>query len=81
MGVGGQVARMRTPPLSRAFAFVVVFLLAACEEPWPEPPPVAPETLLQEHQEWRSARERSLVTPPGGAVLWSGLWQIGRAHV
>jgi uncharacterized protein (DUF1684 family) len=67
---------MRTPPVSRALAFVVVFLLAACEEPWPAPPPVAPETLLQEHQEWRSARQKSLVTPPGGAVLWSGLWPI-----
>jgi len=67
---------MRYPPVIPVAAAMAAALLAACEEPWPEPPPVALETLQQEHQEWRSARERSLVTPPGGAVLWSGLWPI-----
>jgi len=51
-------------------------LLAACEPEWPAPPPVTPETLLEEHEEWRSNRERNLVTPPGGSVLWAGLWPI-----
>lgn len=67
---------MRHPPLPRAWAVTAACLLSACEGPWPEPPPVAPETLRREHEEWRSARERSLVTPPGGAVLWSGLWPV-----
>lgn len=53
-----------------------LLILAACEEDWPEPDPVQTETLLQEHEEWRSDRERRQVTPPGGAVLWNGLYPI-----
>jgi hypothetical protein len=36
------------------------------------------ETLLAEHEEWRASRERNLVTPPGGAVLWVGLYELAQ---
>jgi len=49
---------------------------AGCAEEWPEPAPVELGALLAEHEEWRLGRERSLVTPPGGAVLWVGLFQL-----
>jgi uncharacterized protein (DUF1684 family) len=71
-----HVADMRYPLTASALASLALFVLAACEAEWPAPPPVAMETLIQEHQEWRANREKSLVTPPGGAVLWSGLWPI-----
>lgn len=50
--------------------------LSACGTEWPDPPPVDSETLLSEHEEWRANREQRMVTPPGGAVLWMGLWDI-----
>jgi uncharacterized protein len=67
---------MRHHALRRPSVLSTTLLLVACKADWPVPPPVAEQTLLQEHAEWRSNRERSLVTPPGGAVLWSGLWPI-----
>lgn len=54
----------------------IVLLTSACETDWPDPPPVDAQTLLVQHEEWRLDRERRLVTPPGGAVLWSGLWEL-----
>ena len=55
--------------------------LAGCAGDWPDPPPIATETLLAEHEEWRSNRERRLATPPGGAVLWMGLWDLVQGSV
>jgi hypothetical protein len=53
--------------------FLALLLIATgCAEEWPAPPPIERETLLAEHEEWRSNREQRLVTPPGGAVLWVG---------
>ncbi len=51
-------------------------LVLGCSSAWPDPPPIDTETLLAEHEEWRRDRERRLVTPPGGSVLWMGLWEI-----
>jgi uncharacterized protein (DUF1684 family) len=51
-------------------------MFVGCTVDWPDPPPVATDALLAEHEEWRSTRERRLVTPPGGSVLWNGLWDI-----
>jgi uncharacterized protein len=51
--------------------------MAACVD-WPEAPAVARDVLLAEHEEWRANRERSLVTPPGGAVLWVGLYELAQ---
>ncbi len=55
--------------------------LGGCDSDWPEPPPIASATLLAEHEEWRSGREASLVTPPGGSVLWNGLWDLPQGAV
>jgi uncharacterized protein (DUF1684 family) len=63
---------MRTKPSPAILALV----LAACGEAWPEPAPVDTGTFLAEHEEWRAYREGRLVTPPGGAVLWMGLWDL-----
>ena len=54
----------------------IALVTSGCEADWPDPPPIDPETLLAEHEEWRSNRERNLVTPPSGAVLWTGLWDL-----
>ena len=51
-------------------------ILMGCTAEWPDPPPIATEVLLAEHEDWRSNRERRLITPPGGSVLWNGLWDI-----
>jgi hypothetical protein len=64
---------MRYP--APVFALVAP-VLAGCGGDWPEPTPIATETLLAEHEEWRAYREGRLVTPPGGAVLWMGLWDL-----
>jgi uncharacterized protein len=50
---------------------------AACSE-WPEPPPVQLDAFLADHEAWRQNRERSLVTPPSGAVLWVGLYELAQ---
>lgn len=55
---------------------VATLVLAGCTNEWPDPPPLATEALLNEHEEWRSNREERMVTPPGGAVLWMGLWDL-----
>lgn len=54
---------------------VATLIVAGCAD-WPDPPPIATQVLLSEHEEWRSNRERRQVTPPGGAVLWNGLFDI-----
>ena len=51
--------------------------LAACSEaPWPVPPPVDPEVLAAEHEQWRANRQRSLARPDAGVISWDGLWQL-----
>ena len=52
-------------------------LAAACApEPWPEPQPIPAEVLASEHEEWRLDREGKQTKPPGGPVLWVGLWEL-----
>ena len=54
-----------------------VLLLASCApEEWETPPPVDLTQFVQEHEAWRQNRRDRLVTPPGGAVLWVGLWEL-----
>lgn len=54
-----------------------VLLLASCApEEWGTPPPVDLTQFVQEHEAWRRNRRDRLVTPPGGAVLWVGLWEL-----
>lgn len=51
-------------------------VLSGCAEEWPAPPPVDVVAFQAEHEEWRQNRERALVTPPSGAVLWVGLYEL-----
>ncbi|HUF74727.1 MAG TPA: DUF1684 domain-containing protein [Longimicrobiales bacterium] len=64
--------------LSRPVIALACLASFACGEPWPAPPPVDAEAFLAEHEEWRTNRERNLVTPPGGPVLWVGLYELAQ---
>ena len=60
-----------------ARATIAVLILASCtSEEWPTPLPVSWEQFAADHEEWRQYREGRLVTPPGGSVLWVGLYLV-----
>lgn len=62
---------------SRAVPVASVLLaFVACAEQWPAPPPVELAAFRAEHEEWRIDRESRQVTPPGGPVLWVGLFEL-----
>ncbi|HSH75478.1 MAG TPA: DUF1684 domain-containing protein [Longimicrobiales bacterium] len=64
---------------SRAwYSLAAGIALSGCAEDWPDTPSVALDVLRAEHEEWRLDRQRSLVTPPGGAVLWTGLFELAQ---
>ena len=50
--------------------------ISSCSSDWRDLPPVNQEEFITEHEDWRSNREQGLVTPPGGPVLWSGLFNL-----
>lgn len=54
--------------------------VVAFSEPWPEPLPVDAAQFASEHEEWRVNRRERTVTPPGGAVLWIGLWELSQGE-
>lgn len=55
----------------------IALVLAACGgDAWPVPEAVDEAVLLADHEEWRADRRESLVDSAGGAVLWSGLWEL-----
>ena len=62
-------------------AFTVLISGAACTGDWPDPPPVDAGEFAAAHEEWRSNREARMVTPPGGAVLWMGLFPLAQGEV
>ena len=56
---------------------LVVVLAAACTgDRARQPPPIAPELLAAEHEEWRERRRSGLANPNGGVVSWAGLWEL-----
>jgi len=57
-----------------------VLAFSACGEPWPEPAPVEPDEFATAHEEWRVNRQMRTVTPPGGALLWIGLWDLSEGE-
>lgn len=57
-------------------ALLLLPVLLACSEPRPELPPVDAAAFRAEHEAWRQDREERLVTPPGGSVLWVGLFPL-----
>lgn len=64
------------PPLAFG-ALAMVALIPACADDGPrQAPPVSPQVLAAEHEEWRARRESGLANPKGGVVSWMGLWQL-----
>lgn len=63
-------------PTQGALATLVTLILVGCADEWPAPPPLDRVRLSDEHAEWREYRRSRLVEPPGGAVLWVGLWDL-----
>ena len=67
------------PPLrilpATAFAFAAAATTCG-DPPTPRPPPIPPETLAAEHEDWRMGRRNSLANPEGGVVSWIGLWEL-----
>ena len=56
---------------------LLALTVAGCSDaPAPQTPPIHPETLAAEHEEWRVARQGSLADPEGGVVNWIGLWEL-----
>lgn len=53
-------------------------LVSGCGREWPAPAPVELEAFRAEHEQWRQGREKGLVTPPGGSVLWVGLFELAQ---
>ena len=61
----------------RAWSLVLVCAaLAACGEPWRDPPAIDAVTFQTEHDAWREHRREALTTPPSGPVLFIGLWPL-----
>ena len=78
----GGLRRAAGPPRAFGLLAVPVLALTACSaDPWPDPPPVAAEALAAEHEDWRVYRQGRLVEPPGGAVIWIGLWELHEGEV
>lgn len=79
VGALGMPARAGACKVATA---LVGFALVACVgEPWPVPEPVDEAVLHAEHEQWREERRESLVDSAGGAVLWSGLWELAEGPV
>ena len=53
-----------------------LIVISSCSSEWRDPPTVDQEEFVTQHEDWRSNREQALVTPPGGPVLWSGLFDL-----
>lgn len=74
-----MILSLRTPPPpvpTLALPFAVVAATACADPPIPHPPPIPSETLLAQHEEWRTGRRNSLASPEGGVVSWIGLWEL-----
>lgn len=79
VGVAGMPTRVVVPKVATA---LVGFALVGCVgERWPVPEPVDEVVLHAEHEQWREERRESLVDSAGGAVLWSGLWELAEGPV
>ena len=55
---------------------LVVLATACTDDRAGPPPPIAPEVLATEHEEWRERRRNGLANPNGGVVSWAGLWEL-----
>lgn len=66
------------PIRPRRFAILLALVFStACDQRWPEHTADVPvERFGSEHEAWRTLREARAVDPPGGPVLWIGLWEL-----
>ncbi|MDE2793763.1 MAG: DUF1684 domain-containing protein [Gemmatimonadota bacterium] len=74
-----MILPLRTPPSplpALVFPVAAAVISACADAPTPDPPPIPPETLAAEHEEWRTGRRNSLADPEGGVVSWIGLWEL-----
>ena len=77
----GQAQRRLVVAFSRtAYALVGVTVFGGCSGDT-RPPSVSADEYAAAHSEWRQDRRDRLVTPPGGAVLWMGLWELPQGAV
>ncbi|WP_420636310.1 DUF1684 domain-containing protein [Candidatus Palauibacter sp.] len=52
-------------------------VVAGCVgEAWPDPPPVEPDILMIEYEEWRDGRRNNLANPNAGVISWDGLFAL-----
>lgn len=68
--------RVKTSVLTLSLATIGAGLTACGTPDEPNVPEVEPDVFASEHAEWRANRRDRLVTPPGGSVLWVGLWEL-----
>ena len=66
----------KMPSRNPFLALPLLAATAACSGPWPEPSVVSREELAADHETWRLEREGKQTIPPGGPVLWVGLWEL-----
>ena len=59
---------------------IVLTSSISCSNSLPASTPITLEESESEHEEWRNKRRKRLVTPPGGPVLWYGLFEIGQGE-
>jgi uncharacterized protein (DUF1684 family) len=78
MNTNRRASRNSKPTLSSlGVAGLSVLLLSGCVgQEWPAPIAVDLAEFQAEHEVWRTARQASLLAPPGGPVLWIGLWDL-----
>lgn len=56
--------------------YAAVLTLACADDGTRQTPPISPEVLAAEHEEWLARREGGLANPRGGVVSWIGLWEL-----
>ena len=59
-----------------ALAIALAATAGCADAPIRQPPPIPPEILSAEHEEWRTGRRNGLANPEGGVVSWIGLWEL-----
>ncbi|MDE2804571.1 MAG: DUF1684 domain-containing protein [Gemmatimonadota bacterium] len=68
---------LRSTPVFATVFVILGSLTAGCVgDSGPDPDPVPPEVLAEEHTEWRANRHRSLTNPAAGVISWAGLWEL-----
>ena len=59
-----------------AVALLCAAAVGCTRDVWPNPPPVDPDVLAAEHEEWREGRRSNLANPNAGVLSWDGLFEL-----